>query len=521
MTSSTMRRITAETCGERPWQSKQDEEKRGTFRCRRGGRKHHRAYKRSRRGDDPIHETTTADGLQEIVDVGACEPTSDGIVINISSRVLTSDETTVLGKGLSFCCVTSMNWFDLNLDVQRLFRNLRLKNQFSSQPSRTVAQTTTPGSFSLVGTGLRNKSTYQPPTSNPQIEVFAKLVLKDIEKLRSKTLGNKRRLKNNLNMRERKALNSLAQDDAIVVKPADKGGAIVVMDTSMYTTEVFRQLNDENVYEKLRSDPTIRFQLQLRGMLNEALWAGLIDKKLLKFLDIQHPIVPTLYTLPKVHKDPQNPPGRPIVSGRNSLFCNIARFLDKVLRRFADEADSHIRDTSDFLKKIASFDMTEDVILVTFDVTALYTSISHDKGIDAIRQFLMASDMSSECMQFALSLLEYILRNNYFLFGGVYYRQRQGTAMGSNVAPTYANIFVRQFEEKYIYTSIYAASLVYWGRYIDDVFALWKGSLQTLQEFHTFLNAIYPELQFTMSYSIVEIQFLDVLIKRQGMGLLE
>ncbi|XP_066430398.1 uncharacterized protein [Eleutherodactylus coqui] len=62
----------------RPWQSKQDEEKRGTFRCRRGGRKHHRAYKRSRRGDDPIHETTTADGLQEIVDVGACEPTSDG-----------------------------------------------------------------------------------------------------------------------------------------------------------------------------------------------------------------------------------------------------------------------------------------------------------------------------------------------------------------------------------------------------------------------------------------------------------
>ncbi|XP_068120826.1 uncharacterized protein [Hyperolius riggenbachi] len=62
------------------------------------------------------------------------------------------------------------------------------------------------------------------------------------------------------------------------------------------------------------------------------------------------------------------------------------------------------------------------------DVESLYTSIPHREG------------------------MEVVLTMNYFLFGDVFYEQVRGTAMGSNVAPCYANLFMEAYEEAFVYT---------------------------------------------------------------------
>ncbi|CAJ0928078.1 unnamed protein product [Ranitomeya imitator] len=191
-------------------------------------------------------------------------------------------------------------------------------------------------------------------------------------------------------------------------------------------------------------------------MIDEAFYSGTIDSKLAKYLKVEHPLVPILYTLPKIHRDLQRPPGRPIVSGRGSLFNKISFFLDRLFRKFAVSAPSYERDMSDFIKSLEAVQVVDSTWLVSFDVTSLYTSIKHARGLSAVGVTLAGSDMALVCARFALAQLEFILRRTFFLFSDGYYLQHLGTSMGSNVAPTYANIYMAVLEgDETIHTDLF------------------------------------------------------------------
>ena len=60
------------------------------------------------------------------------------------------------------------------------------------------------------------------------------LLEETIPTLREYLLEQKSEVKGNLTNRERKALESLKSDKPIVIKEADKGGAVVCMDSDYY-----------------------------------------------------------------------------------------------------------------------------------------------------------------------------------------------------------------------------------------------------------------------------------------------
>ncbi|XP_053568734.1 usherin [Bombina bombina] len=85
------------------------------------------------------------------------------------------------------------------------------------------------------------------------------------------------------------------------------------------------------------------------------------------------------------------------------------------------------------------------------DVTSLYTSITHESGLGAMRQAIFTSNSFTDFQcEFILELLQMVLYCNSFLFQDSFYIQCQGTAMGSNVAPTYANVFMNIYKERRI-----------------------------------------------------------------------
>ena len=53
-----------------------------------------------------------------------------------------------------------------------------------------------------------------------------------------------------------------------------------------------------------------------------------------------------------------------------------------------------------------------------------------------------------------------------------------------------------------------------WFRYLDDCFINWIFGEDDLRRFHTLLNSLDPNIQFTIEHSTKQLAFLDILIKK-------
>lgn len=109
-----------------------------------------------------------------------------------------------------------------------------------------------------------------------------------------------------------------------------------------------------------------------------------------------------------------------------------------------------------------------------------------------------------------VDLLKIVLGHNYFQFADTMYHQVQGTAMGTKMAPSYANIFMAELEE-YLLDN-YSTKPLLWKRYIDDILCIWPGPPSEVEDFIQYLNQSHPTIKFTHSSSTTEVDFLDLTI---------
>ena len=83
--------------------------------------------------------------------------------------------------------------------------------------------------------------------------------------------------------------------------------------------------------------------------------------------------------------------------------------------------------------------------------------------------------------------------------------------MGTKLAPSYANIFMSDFEERYVYT--YDLQPKIWLRYIDDIFCIWPHGEAELTKFTDNLNKVHETIKFTVEKSKKSIDFLDTKVR--------
>lgn len=80
-----------------------------------------------------------------------------------------------------------------------------------------------------------------------------------------------------------------------------------------------------------------------------------------------------------------------------------------------------------------------DDILVSFDVTNLYSNIPHELGLEAFKHWIdKFPDIIYDCFSkpYILQSLKFILD-----FDGMTYKKQLGTGIGTKVAPTYATVY--------------------------------------------------------------------------------
>ena len=203
-------------------------------------------------------------------------------------------------------------------------------------------------------------------------------------------------------------------------------------------------------------------------------------------------------------------PGRPIVSGIGTLTEYISAYVDYHLQPLLSLIPSFIQDSTHFLNKLTNLPpLVNDTILVTLDVSALYTNIPHREGILACSK-IMALNGITQHVEIS-QLIKFILAHNNFMFNDRHYLQIKGTAMGTRMAPSYANIFMHFLEQDILAKSPSKPS--FYVRYIDDIFMLWEHGKQELDRFFSFVNNFHDSIKFTIECSTESIPFLDVLVR--------
>ena len=136
------------------------------------------------------------------------------------------------------------------------------------------------------------------------------------------------------------ALYSLTDDTSIIIiKEADKGLGVVV---GIERTTCQKQKNNLMI-RKLRS-------------------RGDVSHETLDYFSINNPRLGRFYLLPKINKWLHDVPGRHSHSG--CYIANISFFIEYYLKPLAQNVKSYIKDTNDFLCKLASFPpLPDDVTL--------------------------------------------------------------------------------------------------------------------------------------------------------------
>ena len=78
---------------------------------------------------------------------------------------------------------------------------------------------------------------------------------------------------------------------------------------------------------------------------------------------------------------------RPIVGGPNAPTQRLSHLMDILLKPLCSEVKSYVRDDLDFLRYLPD-KVNQDAKLVTMDVTNLYTNITIDLGINALKYWM-------------------------------------------------------------------------------------------------------------------------------------
>ena len=151
--------------------------------------------------------------------------------------------------------------------------------------------------------------------------------------------------------------------------------------------------------------------------------------------------------------------------------------------------------------------------LVSYDVSALFTSVPVDQALTVIREKLHEdTTLKQRCqlnVEQVIELLGLCLNTTYFVHNNKFYQQTHGAAMGSPVSPIVCNLYMENFEKIALSSAPSPPSM--WLRYVDDTFV--KIHEYDVDGFTAHINSIDRNIQFTTEPELNnKLPFLDLCI---------
>ena len=100
---------------------------------------------------------------------------------------------------------------------------------------------------------------------------------------------------------------------------------------------------------------------------------------------------------------------------------------------------------------------------------------------------------------FLISLLTQVLKFNVFEFDLKLFIQKIGTAMGTRLAPVFANIFMAMIDKMIQAIEECRMFIAFYKRFIDDIFIIWTGTEEEFLRFMKEINKLHKTIKFTLA----------------------
>ena len=365
------------------------------------------------------------------------------LVTNLSEQILTNAELSLLEKGLKFVPDRSkINSTKLLADLGEWERRMRLREYFYKANDDSENESDEEND-EINKFKLKQKSFWTPRHGRDQwMDTYIELVKNDI-------VNNlKKGGKLNLSSDEKDAFYSLLHNENIVIRPADKGSGIVVVDKTEYIHRLLKEMTDSESYKEIPQDLTETATKTVKKFVNKMFKEGVINKDLQQYLIPKYPKNGKLKGNPKLHKD--GAPFRTIVSGVNTPIERMAEVAEHELNEYVINSPTYIRDTTDFINKLREIKSTipTNALLFCFDVEKLYPSVPRTEGIQACKEALNRRKKPIVPTDNAIEMIETVLDFNGFGLGERNYRQTDGIAIGSRLDRNFACAYMRKWDEK-------------------------------------------------------------------------
>lgn len=258
--------------------------------------------------------------------------------------------------------------------------------------------------------------------------------------------------------------------------------------------------------------------------------------------------LPIMYWTPKMHKTPIG--ARFIVASKNCSTKPLSKVVSRVFSLIFNTIESYHKSSlfytgyNKFWVVQNSFPIVEKLKVIntrkkaktisTFDFSTLYTTLPHNMLVDVLKDMISFVFKASTRNKLGFSdhslywtskgkerrffteqslgnAVEFLIKNCFFVVGNLVFKQNIGIPMGIDPAPFWANLFLYDFEHKFIKNLISTGSDLVFKfhsakRFIDDLCSLNDGGA-----FGEHFRHIYPiELELKLEHQGNHASFLDL-----------
>ena len=432
--------------------------------------------------------------------------------------------SSLLKLGLNYCLRPrrTMNPTQFDSMNTRFRKDIYTKSIFASNQFYANRRAWDPSTLFI------RSDTWDPENAHPISGELKAITSLFFRSLHQAFFPHNRRLSSPVNLGpiQQQVLTTLQDSTTHVVLPADKNLGPVIIERDRYILTALDMLSDTATYQPLSQALALQEMSQLETDLQEFLSTytenNILDEDDLTYLtwyaSTSTDPFSHFYITAKIHKTPWKP--RPIVSYCGSLLYGLGKWLDKQLQPIAQQTAAYISSSFDLCNSLHTLkiDCSTDT-LFTADANSMYTNIDTAHALSVFRHFFHTNELCQSIhseSDMILDALGLLMNNNLFQFGDTYWKQTDGTAMGAPPAPAYATLYFAIHE--FHIQNQFGSSLLFYRRYIDDAFAIWRSPtnnpIADSTNWHRFKQAMntFGSLTWEVEDRSTSVNFMDLTI---------